>query len=111
LRFNRVNSWLVGNIIFTDTGLSGRARNWRVPTVVVGQMTFIIEAVKDDCRTVDFRDSAIVAVILARKHAVNGFVVSITAPDGQLFSADQFNRLLTSKGLGSDPAAQDVGRR
>ncbi|MCK1395470.1 hypothetical protein [Bradyrhizobium sp. 1] len=74
-------------------------------------MTFIIEAVKDDCRTVDFRSSAIVAVILARKHAVNGFVVSITDPDGRLFSADQFNRLLTSKGLGSDPMAHDVGRR
>jgi hypothetical protein len=110
LRFNRVNSWLVGNIIFTDTGLNCPARNWRVPTVVVGQMTFIIEAIKDDCRTV-VRDSAIVAVILARKHAVNGFVVSITAPDGQLFSADQFNHLLTSRGLGSDPAAQNAGRR
>jgi len=110
-RFHRVNSRLVGNIIFTETGLNCRARNWRVPTVVVGQMTFIIEAIKDDCRTVDFRDSAIVAVILARKHAVNGFAVSITAPDGQLFSADQFNRLLTSKGLGSDPVAQDAGRR
>jgi hypothetical protein len=74
-------------------------------------MTFIIEAVKDDYRTVDFRSSAIVAVILARKLAVNGFVVSITAPDGQLFSAGQFNRLLTSKGLGSHPMAHDVGRR
>ncbi|WP_409189628.1 hypothetical protein [Bradyrhizobium sp. RDM4] len=48
-------------------------------------MTFIIEAIKDDSRTVDFRSSAIVAVILARKLAVNGFVVSITASDGQLF--------------------------
>ena len=82
-----------------------------MPTVVVGQMTFIIEAIKDDCRTVDFRDSAIVAVSLARKHAVNGFAVSITAPDGQLFSADQFNRLLTSKGLGWDTVAQEAGRR
>lgn len=72
-------------------------------------MTFIIEAVKDDHRTVDFRSSAIVAVILARKLTVNGFVVSITAPDGQLFSADQFNRLLTSKGLGSHTMAHDVG--
>ena len=77
----------------------------------MGQMSFIIEAIKDDCRTVDFRDSAIVAVIVARKHAVNGFVVSITAPDGQLFSADQFNRLLTSKGLGSDSMARDAGQR
>jgi hypothetical protein len=66
-------------------------------------MTFIIEAVKDDHRTVDFRSSAIVAVILARKLAVDGFVVSITAPDGQLFSAGQFNQLLTSKGLGLHP--------
>ena len=74
-------------------------------------MTFIIEAVKDDYRTVDYRSSAIVAVILARKLAVNGFAVSTTAPDGQRFSADQFNRLLTSKGLGSDPMAHDIGRR
>ena len=74
-------------------------------------MTFIIEAVKDDHRSVDFRSSAIVAVILARKLAVNGFVVSITAPDGQLFSADQFNHLLTGKGLGSHPMSHDVEQR
>jgi hypothetical protein len=74
---------------------------------VVGQMTFIIEAVKDDHRTVDFRSSADVAVTLARKLAVNGFVVSITAPDGKLFSADQFNHLLTGEGIGSHPVAHD----
>ena len=74
---------------------------------VVGQMTFIIEAVKDDHRTVDFRSSAIVAVILGRQLAVNGFVVSITAPDGQLFSADRFNHLLTSEGIGSHQVAHN----
>jgi hypothetical protein len=63
-------------------------------------MTFIIEAEKDDQRTVDFRDSPIVAVILARKLAADGFTVSIKAPTGELYSADRFNRLLTSENAG-----------
>ena len=83
----------------------------RVRTVVVGHMTFIIEAVKDDHRTVDLRSSAVVAVILARKLAVNGFAVSITAPGGRLYSADQFNLLLTSKGQDLPGMANDIGQR
>jgi hypothetical protein len=62
-------------------------------------MTFIIEATRDDQRTVDIRATAIVAVILARKLAGDGFAVSITDPSGQQFLADQFNLLLTSKSL------------
>jgi hypothetical protein len=68
-------------------------------------MTFIIEATKGDQRTVDIRATAIVAVILARKLAADGFAVSITDPAGQQFSADQFNLLLTSKSLDS----QEIG--
>jgi hypothetical protein len=64
-------------------------------------MTFIIEAVKDDQHTVEIRSSAIVAVILARKLAADGFAVSITAPDGRLYPADHFNRLLTSESVSS----------
>jgi len=60
-------------------------------------MTFIIEATKDDHRTVDFRSTAIVAVILAPKLVAEGFAVSITAPSGHLYLADQFNLLLMSR--------------
>jgi hypothetical protein len=70
-------------------------------------MTFIIEAIKDDQRTVDIRSSAIVAVILARKLAADGFAVSIRAPTGDLYSADRFNLLLTSRGLDSQGATDD----
>lgn len=70
-------------------------------------MTFIIEAIKDDHRSTDFRSSAIVAVILARKRVEDGFAVSITAPSGRLYSADQFNLLLTSKSLNSQEVADD----
>jgi hypothetical protein len=70
-------------------------------------MTFIIEATKDDHRTVDFRSTAIVAVILARKLVAEGFAVSITAPSGHLYLADQFNLLLTSKSLDSQAIADD----
>jgi hypothetical protein len=62
-------------------------------------MTFIIQAVKGDHYTTDIRSSAVVAVILARKLAADGFAVSIRAPTGLLYSADQFNLLLTSKSL------------
>jgi hypothetical protein len=66
-------------------------------------MTFIIEATKDDHHTADIRSSAIVAVILARKLAADGFAVSIRTPTGRLYFADQFNLLLTSKSLDSQP--------
>jgi hypothetical protein len=64
-------------------------------------MTFIIEAMKDDHRLTEIRSSAIVAVILARKLAAEGFEVSISAPTGDHYSADKFNMLLTSKNLDS----------
>ena len=68
-------------------------------------MTFIIEATKDEHHTTDIRSTAIVAVILARKLAAEGFAVSITAPSGRQYSADQFNLLLTSKNLDSQEMA------
>src|ERR1700682_5736880 len=46
-------------------------------------MTFIIEATKDDHHTVDIRSTAIVAVILARKLAADGYEVSIRSPTGR----------------------------
>jgi hypothetical protein len=67
------------------------------PRQAVDHMTFIIEAVKDDHYTTDIRSSAVVAVILARKLAADGFAVSIRAPTGLLYSADRFNQLLTNK--------------
>jgi len=70
-------------------------------------MTFIIEATKDDHHTADIRFSAIVAVILARKLSDDGFAVSIRAPGGRVYSADQFNLLLTSKKLNSQGMAGD----
>jgi hypothetical protein len=76
-----------------------------VPMVV--PMTFIIEAIKDDHRLTEIRFSAIVAVILARKLAAEGFAVSISAPTGDLYSADKFNLLLTSKSLDSQGVAGD----
>ena len=76
-----------------------------VPMVV--PMTFIIEAIKDDHRLTEIRSSAIVAVILARKLAAEGFAVSINAPTGALYSADKFNLLLTSKSLDSQALAGD----
>ena len=45
-------------------------------------MTFTIEAIKDHHRSTDFRSSAIVAVILARKRVEDGVAVSITATSG-----------------------------
>jgi hypothetical protein len=62
-------------------------------------MTFIIEATKDDHRTADIRSSAIDAVILARKLAAEGFAVSIQNPAGRQYSADQFKLLLTNESL------------
>jgi hypothetical protein len=70
-------------------------------------MTFIIEAIKDDHHTADIRSSAIDAVILARKLAVDGFAVSIRNPTGSRYSADQFNLLLTSRSLNSQGTADD----
>jgi hypothetical protein len=70
-------------------------------------MTFIIEATKDNHHTVDMRSTAIVAVILARKLAADGYEVSIRSPTGRLYSADQFNHLLTSKSLNSEGVADD----
>jgi hypothetical protein len=37
----------------------------------------------------------------------DGFAVSITAPSGHLYLADQFNLLLTSKSLSSPETADD----
>ncbi len=67
----------------------------------VGHMTFIIESVKDNRRTTDFRSSADVAVTLARKLVADGFVVSITAPSGQIYSADRLDLFLTSESMNS----------
>lgn len=65
-------------------------------------MTFIIEAIKEDHRITDFRASCMVAVILARKLAEDGFTVSVTAPSGRRYGADKFNLLLTSESLSSN---------
>jgi hypothetical protein len=43
-----------------------------------------------------------VAVILARKLAAEGFAVSITAPTGRRYGADKFNLLLTGESLNSN---------
>jgi hypothetical protein len=64
-------------------------------------MTFIIESIKDQRRSTDFRSHADVAVSLARKLAVDGFAVSITAPNGDVYSADRFDLLLTRESLNS----------
>ena len=69
----------------------------RGPTV--NSMTFIVEAIKDDHRLNEIRSSAIVAVILARKLAEEGFAVSICALTGERYSSEQFNLLLASKSL------------
>ena len=64
-------------------------------------MTFIIESLKDNRRTTDFRSSAEIAVTLARKLAADGYAVSITAPSGDVYSADRFDRLLSRESLNS----------
>jgi hypothetical protein len=64
-------------------------------------MTFIIESIKDRRRSTDFRSSAEIAVMLARKLVTDGFAVSITDPSGQVYSADRFDRLLTRESLNS----------
>jgi hypothetical protein len=56
---------------------------------------------KGQCRTTDFRSSAEIAVTLARKLVADGCAVSITAPGGDVYSADRFDRLLTSESLNS----------
>lgn len=66
------------------------------------QMTFIIEAIKEDQQMTDFRSNCMIAVTLARKLAAEGFTVSITAPTGRLYGADKFNLLLTSESLNSN---------
>lgn len=66
---------------------------------ITTQMTFIIEAIREDHRITEFRDSCMVAVILARKLASDGFTVSITAPTGRRYPADKFTQLLTSQTL------------
>jgi hypothetical protein len=65
-------------------------------------MTFIIKATKEDHHITNFRSSCMVAVMLARKLAEDGFAVSITAPTGRLYSADKFSLLLTSESLDSN---------
>lgn len=45
-------------------------------------MTFIIEAVNGDHRTLNIRSSVMVAVILARKLEADGFAVSIRGRPG-----------------------------
>ena len=52
-------------------------------------MTFLIEAIKEDHQITDFRSSCMVAVILARKLAAEGFTVSITAPSGRHYTPGQ----------------------
>ena len=64
-------------------------------------MTFIIEAIKDDRRLTEIRSSAVVAVLLARKLAEEGFAVSISAPTGERYFPEKFNLLLTSTSLDS----------
>ena len=68
---------------------------------------------KDDHRLSEIRSSAIVAVILARKLAAEGFEVSISAPTGDRYPADKFNLLLTSKSLDSQgwPVTDEGGCR
>jgi hypothetical protein len=66
--------------------------------LLVMQMTFIIEAIKDDQRLSEIRSRADIAVTLARKLAADGFEVSISAPTGDIYPADKFNLLLTSEG-------------
>lgn len=64
-------------------------------------MTFIIESLKHNRRTTDFRSSAEIAVTLARKLVADGFKVSITAPSGRVYSIDKFADLLTHESLNS----------
>lgn len=64
-------------------------------------MTFIIESLKDNRRTTDFRSSAEIAVTLALKLVADGCAVSITAPSGDVYSADRFDHLLTGESLNS----------
>jgi hypothetical protein len=52
---------------------------------------------KDNRRTTDFRSSAEIAVTLALKLVADGCAVSITAPSGDVYSADRFDRLLTGE--------------
>ena len=67
----------------------------RHPPLVM-QMTFIIEAIKDDRRLSEIRSSADIAVSLARRLAAQGFEVSISAPTGDLYPAEKFDLLLTT---------------
>jgi hypothetical protein len=64
-------------------------------------MTFIIESLKDNRRTTDFRSSADIAVTLARKLTAEGYAVSITDPSGDVYSSDRFDRLLAGESLNS----------
>ena len=64
-------------------------------------MTFIVESIKVQRRTTDFRSRADVAVTLARKLATDGFAVTISAPNGDVYSADRFDLLLTRECLNS----------
>jgi hypothetical protein len=45
--------------------------------------------------------------VLAGALPADGFAVSITAPNGRLYPADQFNLLLTNKSLNPQGAADD----
>jgi hypothetical protein len=70
-------------------------------------MTFIIEAIKDDHHTVDIRSTAIVAVILARKLAADGYEVSIRSPTGRSVFCRSVQPFVTSKSLNSEGVADD----
>jgi hypothetical protein len=70
-------------------------------------MTFIIEATKDDHHTVDIRSTAIVAVILARKLAADGYEVSIRSPTGRSVFCRSVQPFVTSKSLNSEGLADD----
>ncbi len=73
-------------------------------------MTFIIESIKDQRRTTEFRSRADVAVTLARKLAADGSAVAITTPAGDIYSADRFDLLLTHEGTARDQPAATAGR-
>jgi hypothetical protein len=120
---------LVGDVVFFDSWVVAHARGTRndsselipgffnlrnglryvmgVRTVILKQMTFTIEATKDNHHINNIRASVIDAVILARKFVADGFTVSITTPAGVQYSADKFNLLLTGKS--SDSPAETGG--
>ena len=74
-------------------------------------MTFIIESIKDQHRTTQFRSRADVAVTLARKLAADGSAVSIVTPAGDVYSADGFDLLLAHQGASEQDRPVAAARR